>query len=302
MLYSKKPLVDRFVTPLTPYVICNHYISTELFKVHWKYVDYTIDINANNLLVNQNYNAVRDLDIVQVQIDHFDFFYEMVLPVFVRNNIRIILITSQWHLPQISRNAKTDSLLSHPNILLWISQNPIYTQNAKYMALPYGFLHHSLEKYVQFIQSRDHVDTSNKNTRILNQFVSTHRHLPNNHIRKTVDLFGKNSGSPLSYTDYLTNISHAEFVISTPGDREDCYRHYECIGLDAIPVSNIGGGYKDIFGENMVYSTPEEMVNMVQNNVVPYEYIAPNKDILTVPYWVFKMNQRIELLRRSPSA
>jgi hypothetical protein len=52
----------------------------------------------------------------------------------------------------------------------------------------------------------------------------------------------------------VTNILKSEFVISTLGDRDDYYRHYECI------VSNINDGYKDIFEENMVYSNANEMI------------------------------------------
>jgi hypothetical protein len=38
------------------------------------------------------------------------------------------------------------------------------------------------------------------------------------------DIFGKDSGIFINYTDFLTNILNAEFVISTTGDRDDCYR------------------------------------------------------------------------------
>jgi hypothetical protein len=81
-------------------------------------------------------------------------------------------------------------------------------------------------------------------------------------------------------------ISKSEFVISTAGDREDCYRHYECIGLNAIPISNIN--YQEIFGNNMVYSNPEDMVKMVQTGKIQsgVTYNPPDKNIITIDYWV----------------
>jgi hypothetical protein len=163
------------------------------------------------------------------------------------------------------------------------------------MAFPYGICHQSVERYVNFIKSTNF--NNDKNIKILNQHSSVHPHLPNNHIRKQFDILGKNSGKSLNYTEYLTNILNSEFVISTSGDRDDCFRHYECIGLNAIPVSNINGGYKEIFGENMVYSNAEEMIDMISNNHINYHSIKPNRNILTIFYWICEINKKFNLLK-----
>ena len=289
--------VEYLVTPLAPYFICNHFISTEIHNNSGsKYVDMNLELKANDLLKNKNYNDIKNFEIIQIQVDLFDFFYDEILPIIIKNNIKVIIITSQWHLPQIQRNNKTDDLLNNSNIILWISQNPIYTNNEKYMAFPYGIRHHNINDYVNFIKSNN-INTD-KNIEILNQYASVHSHLSNNHIRKMFDILGTNSGKGhVNYTDFLTNILNSKFVISTSGDRDDCYRHYECIGLNAIPVSNITDGYKDIFEDNMIYSNAEEMINMLNKNIVNYNYKKPNRDILTISYWVCKINQQIKLLK-----
>jgi hypothetical protein len=163
------------------------------------------------------------------------------------------------------------------------------------MAFPYGICHHNIKDYVNFIKSNNM--KTDKNIKILNQYAGAHDHLHNNHIRKMFDVFGKNSGKGfVNYTEFLTNILNSEFVISTSGDRDDCYRHYECIGLNAIPVSNINDGYKDIFGDNMIYSNAEEMINMINKNIVNYNYKKPNRDILTISYWICKIYQTINTI------
>jgi hypothetical protein len=289
--------LEYLITPLAPYFICNHFISSEIDNTSWKYVGMNLDLKANDLIKNKNYNDIKNFEIIQIQVDLFDFFYYEILPIIIKNNLKVVIITSQWHIPQIERNNKTDDLLNNSHILLWISQNPIYTNNEKYMSFPYGIRHHNINAYVNFINSTNiNID---KNIKILNQYASAHGHLPNNHIRKMFDIFGKNSGKPMKYTEFLTNILNSEFVISTSGDRDDCYRHYECIGLNAIPVSNINDGYKDIFEENMVYSNAEEMINMINNNIVKYNYKKPNRDILTISYWVCKINEKINLLKNN---
>ena len=253
------------------------------------------ELVANNLLKNKNYDTIHNFDIIFVQVDYFDYFYYEILPIITSKNIKIILMTGQWHLPQINKNEKTEELLKNDNIFLWISQNPIYTNNEKYMAFPYGISHHTIERYIAFIQSNI---TNKKQLKILNQRANVHPHLPDNHIRKKYDIFGKDSGDKLDYCHFLKNISMSEFVISTTGDREDCYRHYECIGLNAIPISNVTEPlYKDVFGENMIYSNANEMIDMVNNKIVNYEYQSPNKDILTIEYWKQKINERIDTLK-----
>ena len=290
--YNKTP-IEHLVTPLSPYFICNHFISTEIHpESGWKYINYKLELKANDLLKNKNYNDIKEFDIVQVQVDHFDFFNDEVLPIIEKNNIKIIIITSQLNLPQIIKNEKTDKILKNKNIILWISQNPIYTNNEKYMAFPYGILHLNINNYVNFIKSCN--NDNNKIIKILNQYASAHDHLPYNHIRKVFDIFGKNSGKLINYNEYLTNILDSEFVISTSGDRDDCYRHYECIGLNSIPISNISDGYKDIFEENMIYSNAEEMINMINTKKVYYEYKPPNRDILTIDFWLNKINNKIK--------
>ena len=231
ILSNNENLIEHLVTPLTPYFICNHFISTEIYWDSPKSIWKDLKLKANDLLKNKNYNDIKNFEIIQVQVDFFDFFYDEVLPIITKNNIKVIIITSQWHLPQIKRNSKTDDLLNNNNILLWISPNPIYTNHEKYMAFPYGIFYDSVDSYINFIKS--HNINNDKNIKILNQIASVHDHLPNNHIRKVFDIFGKNSGNHINYTDFLTNILNAEFVISTAGDRDDCYRHYECIGLNA---------------------------------------------------------------------
>ena len=48
--------IKHIVTPITPYLLCNHFVSTELHKNSRKYVHYKLDIKANDLLKNKNYN------------------------------------------------------------------------------------------------------------------------------------------------------------------------------------------------------------------------------------------------------
>jgi hypothetical protein len=306
---------EEFVTPITPYLICDHYIATELLLHKGEAVDgypclydtsnpntkpLDVKISANDLLKNQNYSTIKNLDIVQCQFRRFEYFFSNVLPFLKKNNIKIILLTSQDHAPALTRSDMTDKCLNDENIILWISQNPIYCNHEKYMAFPYGIRQYSVAKYADFVRKKD----IKKSNTILNLRASAWGHLPDNHIRKKYDIFGKDSTTPTgptgvgAYDNFLNRISTTKFLISTGGDRDDCYRHYESIGLGAVPVSNIR--YKEIFGDNMIYSDADEMVDMVTSGKVPYRYNRPNKEIITVRYWKHEINKRFNKVTRNP--
>ena len=287
ILLSDKPPLTYLITPISSYFICDHFISTELDPYSRTFIGKKIKISANNLGINRNYDTIQNMDIIQVQVDHLSFFQDEVLPFLFHKNIKVILFTTQVLLPQIHRSSKTDALLNHPSIHLWISQNPIY-QHEKYMAFPYGIHHLDIENYVR------HYTVCKKQRTILNQHAAIHPHLPANHVRRVYDVFGKRTGEKLPYETYLKNIAQSEFVVSTGGDREDCHRHYECIGLGAIPVSNISSAYKEIFEDNIIFSKPEEIIRMIETNQLP-PYKPPNKDILTLSYWKNKIKERSNL-------
>jgi hypothetical protein len=98
--------VEYLITPLAPYFICNHFISTEIHNTGYKYIGMNLELKANDLIKNKNYNDIKNFEIIQVQVDLFDFFYYEILPIIIKNNLKVVIITSQWHLPQIKRNNK----------------------------------------------------------------------------------------------------------------------------------------------------------------------------------------------------
>ena len=82
--------------------------------------------------------------------------------------------------------------------------------------------------------------------------------------------------------------SNYKFIISPVGDRDDCLRHYESIGMGAIPICNISETYKDLFGKNMIYVKDEhDLKRIIETNGAELEglYEEPNRNIITVEYW-----------------
>ena len=90
-------------------------------------------------------------------------------------------------------------------------------------------------------------------------------------------------------------MSAGKFILSPIGDRDDCYRHYEAIGLGTIPVSNVNSFYKNIFSGNMIYNNIDEMVNMLDTGSTNCVYEEPNKDLICFEYYKDMIYKRLPL-------
>ena len=301
-------LLGTIINPLSPYFICNHFIASEITPGSRDYVPYnypiTIPYGTNNLLINKNYNMIKTNDIIVCQVNYFDLFYREIYPTL--GDKKIILITSQWAYPALERSDTTDEILASPNIILWISQNPIYEANAKYMAFPYGINMKDISLYYSHLVGVD-MDTSgcseifvrNKNKNILHSNLNVEDWYPEDHIRLQYTCFGKESPERLGYVQYLKELTRSRYILSPQGDRPDCYRNYEALGLGCIPIANLDGEFKQIFGENMIYSNGEDMKTILDSSRVAVngkdiEYNTPNRRIILSNYWREKIIERIK--------
>lgn len=292
--------IYHIINPAIPYILCDHFLSKEL-DVNYDKGLHIINFmsNANDLLQNKNYEDIKNLDIITIHMPCIEFFCKFIFPIIVKKNIRIIIITASYEIYDVDLY-KYKWLLTHPCILLWISHDPIFSGHPKFMLLPFGLNQLYVHKYIDYVKLLHNNEAAPiKNTLVVNQYSTVHNHLPINHIRRKYPIFGEKSGRRLPYNEYLEKIATAKFMISTSGDRPDCFRHYECIGLDTLPISDITPNYIEIFGSDMIFSKPQSMKIIVKTNNININYHIPNKDILTVAYWIYKINNRItELLSR----
>ena len=274
----------NLVNPLTPYMIADYYISDEIYdKNIWKDKFDKSLIKGENLIETMNYEKIKDYDIVQCQFCLLNYFVVDVLP-----NIKskIILLTSQYNYPGLEENSITEELLNHPNIFLWVSQNHIY-RNRKCMNFPFGIHQDKVNFYYKFMNN----NKVKKNYVITKTKITIQDVLPDEHIRVVYPLLGLESGEYLYYYDFLNTLLENKFVLSPEGDRPDCFRHYEAIGLGCVPICNVD--LSDIFGDSMVYLDGREMSYCVEFGRVNVKWQRPNKKIIFRDFWEQKIKDRI---------
>lgn len=274
-------LVQRIVNPFSPYFVCQHFLGNEFRKFG---ISHMLPRHIHDLLETGDTDRIQEYDILYVEVRFFEKFCTEYLP---KLSKKIVLLTGGCQFPQIVRNPNTDVVLEHPNIALWISQNPIYSSHPKYMAFPYGIHHTHLKSYVNALL---HSNLADKPILL--------SHLPFNPTthpcRRLLPVL-----PPLSKDTFYEAISKSKFVLSPIGDRDDCYRHYECIGLGSIPISNAGSNYVELFEESMYICTIETMVDILETGRVEHTYRVPNRDILCLDYHKDRIRRKIESLRKN---
>lgn len=266
---STKNLLRNVINPSSPYFICDYCISNEC-KI--------IEIPLKNILKMNELPDFQENDIIQCQVDFLDYFIDNILP---NIKTKIILITSQRNLPQIHQSTKTDELLNHPNILLWISQNPIYPESDKYHPFPFGIDHKKINIFCSKLFS------INKKEIFVNNLYFSDTHPSRKSLQK---------GPKYHPEKYYDTLKMSKFLISPIGDRDDCYRHYECIAFETIPISNISENYKSIFGENMLYKNTKELRNIIESGKLKEKYSPPNRNLICLSYYVNIINEKLQNL------
>ena len=264
-------LLNNLITSFSLYFISDHYIGNELERFNIPVIT-----NSNNILKNNNINTIKNMDILFVQNDFFNLFFDSILP---QIEVKFILITGQWNLPKIDIYGKTIALLNDNRVFKWFSQNPVF-KHEKYIPFPYG-LNYGYDSNNPEIK-RYANELLNINNDKQNNIINLPMSYSTNECR---NIFRNN---PIGYMDtesFYKEINNAKFILSPIGDRDETYRHWEAIGLGTIPIANVGILYKELYKDNMYYvNDTYEMLDMYNNNI-NLDYKCPNKDFICLEYW-----------------
>jgi hypothetical protein len=267
-------LTWNFINPFTPYTLCHHYVGGEEGTGR----NPPVHTVANPLLKNDNIEALQEMEIIYVQNDYLEEFMTRFLP---RISCRFVLMTGQWLLPQLyADNPHVQQLLDDDRVHRWFSQNPV-VDHPKYVAFPYGLSMASLPHYARALLSFHGEKTRNMVQLPLNR--KTH---PCRLVLEDLPL--------VPHHEFYEAMKEARFVLSPIGDRQDTYRHYECIGLGAVPIANVGPLFQKIFGTHMVVvEDTEEMIRLHQENESSLSYTKPSRDLVCTEYWKSYMQQKL---------
>lgn len=94
------------------------------------------------------------------------------------------------------------------------------------------------------------------------------------------------SGPKLNLTTYYDEIAQHKYLISPNGDRPECFRHYEAIGLGAIPLTELDSTlYRHLQPGPVVYGM-SNFYNLSEDSVGIIPYAKTNRRMVTEEYWI----------------
>ena len=263
---SYETLLENIIHVFSPYYICDHFVGNE----PWKWLGLHRIPGKNDLLTTNNVSVIKDYDIVACQVNYFERFVKEILP---NISSQIVLITCQFEYPPLFRSKLTDEVRDSPKIIRWLSTNPIYETSNTYMAFPCGLCHwpENMTAYAETLLKGDSEKSG-----------VAHMHLSETNPCRNV----LPKGPKLECAEYYENIRKSRYLISPIGDRDDCYRHYEAIGLGTIPLSNVSGLYRPLFEDSMIYCGTDEMLKALERQAVSgYDGLRPNRDLICLEYY-----------------
>jgi hypothetical protein len=194
--------------------------------------------NVSQHLDGETVAMIQPYDTVYVNIEGLPIFIDTILP---NISTPIVLMAGQWQRGRKLPKEKEEVLLASPNIVkLFIHSINYYLhdwRNPKVAPWAYGISH---TKYRP--SDPDHLEAyrtafwkylhTNKTKGIMYGYVTR---FTNFRRRKKVP----SSPKKLTPTEYYDEMAQHQFILSPNGDRPECYRHYEAIGLGTIPITQL---------------------------------------------------------------
>jgi len=261
------------VTPSSPFILSDYYLSEEVTKLRLQY------LNPKSLPIGPRTVFIPN-SIIFCQVDQLEEFAEKFLS---KIDVPITLITGKWSLPGLSDTPVAREILKNPWVVRWYSQNQIF-DHLEIEPFPYGVNFLSAHKVFRE-QRRAKQDTSRID--LLVPFARVHSHLPTlaKQMRRRLQPLMEKK---LPIRRYLASLRAAKYVISPPGDRPDTYRHWECIALGTIPVSQLPRSFAELFQGTAILT--DDLLGFSIPSI-PGSHVRPNPRVAELSFWKDRLGE-----------
>lgn len=214
------------------------YISGDTFRA---FADVVIDETTNNI----NINAIKKGDIIFLKTDYLDYFFNEIHPR-IKESYILLTHNSDYAVP-----GRFSSYLDDPKLYAWYGQN-IDRKHSKLFPIPIGLANshwpHGNTRAITDIQKTLSADLKNI-VLYINYSANTSVERANKSLENLVTFPFAYASPRKSFEEYLQDMAHSIFVVSPPGNGQDCHRTWEALYLGAIPIvkdSTISELYRDL--------------------------------------------------------
>jgi hypothetical protein len=261
----------------------------------WVFQDDMWGCNSHTLLPRpdirqllHNASQLEEYDTVYVPLTQVDRFVNEILTNLTAN---VVVISGDEHDVWPPSNTAIYLLSTHPRVLKWFCQNlPKYGGanpfHPKIAPFPFGLYENVKDRKQSFIKYKEVLFGSIQNDSLLNKtnfiFVGPlGKH--GNGRRSSMPQSG-----PMEPADYFLEMAKSKYVLSPDGDRPECYRHYEAIGLKTVPITQLDPFFFRHLGSGptgpVIFGNTEWNLTLLEKNLFPWPAVKPS--MIREDYWM----------------
>lgn len=184
------------------------------------------------------------------------------------------MLDSNWH-----------GIIESPHVKHMFTQNP-WLVHDKVDGIPQG-IGRAMERSVSDFQQRmlQSLEVKNRTHKIFVSAISKYT----NPKREWVP-----SGPYMRADTYYESMMNCQYVLSPDGDRPDCKRHWEAIGLGTKPVTMLNRTlYGPLFGDSVVYDYPLPWKLLEMGATLEDSPTDVDRRLVFEEYWVEVIEQTV---------
>ena len=206
-------------------------------------------------------------------------------------SVDIVIISGQTHhVPTLSKDI-IYKLINHKHVIHWFCQNlPIYggsnPHHIKISPFPYGIKEkerHGQDSFDSYKRVFFESISGGTNTTTKTNFIFAGPLGDTNPSRVNIPQM-KNQGI-VQPEELFRIMAKSRYVLSPDGDRPECYRHYEAIGLGTVPITQLDSYlFRHLNNAPVVYNNTNWNLTYLESTLDKDPIV--NRYLLREDYWM----------------
>lgn len=275
-------LGPNFVTTTTGCRRARWVYQDNSLEQRWK--DCAKDLKQQAFSIKVIPEDLKAYDTIYVPFKNLEKFVDQAL-----DKIRVSVVIISGGQQIFSPPAETVERLLHSSyVQKWFCQNPVDPHHPKISPFPYGLqdLPHKHEESAKKLEMYKHFflnyTTANINKSsglsIYAGYIKTGPKRPNRdlvpHLEKKVPV-----------EKYFADVAAHTYILAPNGDRPECYRHLEALGLGTVPITELDPfQYRHLNEGPIIYNTSTWDLNTLQLTLDPHPVV--NRNMVLEEYWM----------------
>lgn len=233
----------------------------------------------------RNSSQLRDNDTIFVPFTAIQQFVDEILDG-ISNDV--VIISGQTHIVSKAPNAAIKKLLANDHVVHWFCQNlPVYggenPYDDKVSPFPYGLKE----------KERHGWDTFEDYKRVFFESLTN-----GNITKKTTSIFvgplgnttaGRESipqtTEEMQPREFFLKMAASKYTLSPNGDRPECYRHYEALGLGTVPITELDPFlFRHLPNGSVIHNTTDWNLALFERTLSPHPRV--NRNLIREDYWM----------------